>query len=862
MSLEAVPDAGGGASRNVIEGVLASSRRHLPSGPALLAFDVVGGWPGTLQLFAEDPGAGGSVLVHEFEIPAVGGRVEHLISIGASVERLSVRYVGKAPPPVIESIRIRELGSVPLTALLTTRWIRRQLREPRRAGEKLANLLRVVRRGGLRAALEGVVASQIARQGTSEQSRLRPELKPGFAYTGVWAKERYPPAPTTKEAYDHECARQLRSFLGSSERLPLPSASTPTLSIVLVTYNRADLSLACLRSIIANAPPDAEVVIVDNASSDDTPSLLRRMDGGTVIENLTNLGFLRACNQGVAYSAGRFLLLLNNDAVLLPGSVEAAIRTLEIDSGTGVVGGRLIGLDGDLQAAGSIIWSDGRCSGYGRGAHPNAPEYRYRREVDYVSGAFLLTRRDLWERLGGFNEVLAPAYYEDTDFCVRAHKVGSRVVYEPEAAVVHYEYASSSGPDAAVAAMVRNQGVFATLHADWLRGRPSAAASPLMGRSADPGRRRILVIDDRIPASEMGSGFPRTTAILRGLVALDFEVTFYPMQPFLDGWSQVREIVPPEVEVMLGWGQGQLGAFLADRSGHYHSVLVSRAHNMEVMNECLRREPRLLGGADLVYDAEALAATRRVLERELEGDPLPGEQARRLLEDEIRVAARADRVTSVSASEMRAFREGGAAEVHRLAHGIDPSPTTRPFGDRRNLLFIGRVSEEDSPNVDALVWFIDHVLPILRTELAAEGPPDLVIVGRTGSTALAVRGGQGVRLVGAVEELSPAYDEARLFVAPHRFSAGIPIKIVEAAAHGVPVVTSQLLCDQLGWGPGRDLLSSPVGDAEAFGRHCATLYRDQALWQRLRENALARVAEEFSTERFVGELDRALAQRR
>jgi GT2 family glycosyltransferase len=859
MSLEASAGSGRGASRNVVEGRLVSSRGRIPSGPCLLSFEVVGGWPGGLQLFAEGPGDAGSALLHEFEIPAAGGRVEHLISIRSQPDTLSLRYVGKSPPPLIERIRIKELGSVPLTALLTTRWIGRQLREPRKAGQKLGNLVGVLRRRGLRGAVEGVIASQIARQGTPQGSDLRPEPTRGFAYTGVWVEERYPPTPTTKEAFDRECGRQLRSFLDSSERLVLPSASEPAVSIVVVTYNRADLSLACLRSIIANAPRDAEVVIVDNASSDDTRSLLRRIEGGTVIENLTNLGFLRACNQAVAYTSGRSVLLLNNDALLLPGSVEAAIRSLETDPGTGVVGGRFIGLDGSLQAAGSIIWSDGRCSGYGRGADPNAPEYRFRRDVDYVSGAFLLTRRDLWERLGGFDEMLAPAYYEDSDYCVRARKASYRVLYEPGATVVHYEYGSSAGPHAAAAAMLRNQDVFVTLHREWLRNRPPASASQLTGRSANPGRRRILVIDDRIPTAAMGSGFPRTTAILHGLVALDFEVTFYPMQPYLEGWEQVYAIVPAEVEVMLGWGQSRLASFLKARPGHYHCVLVSRAHNMAAMDECLRREPRLLGGADLVYDAEALGAARRVRERELQGDPIPADQARLLLEEEIRVAARADRVTSVSASEMRAFREGGATEVHRLAHGIDARPTPRPFGDRRDLLFVGRLSEERSPNVDALVWFIDHVLPILRTELASEGPPQLVIVGRTGSTVLAERRSEGVHLLGTVEDLTPVYDDARIFLAPHRFSAGIPIKIVEAAAHGVPVVTTHLLCEQLGWDHDRELLSSAVGDAEAFARHCVSLYRDEVQWTRLRETALARVAEEFSTERFVGELARALA---
>jgi GT2 family glycosyltransferase len=159
-----------------------------------------------------------------------------------------------------------------------------------------------------------------------------------------------------------------------------------------------------------------DIIIVDNNSSDDTASLLDRLEGATIVRNSANMHFLKAANAGAREARGRYILFLNNDAQVHPGSIQAAIETLEKSGDIGAVGGKLILPDGSLQEAGSIVWRDGSCLGYGRGGDPFAPEYMFRRDVDYCSGAFLLTRRETFMRLGGFDEAYQPFYYEETDF--------------------------------------------------------------------------------------------------------------------------------------------------------------------------------------------------------------------------------------------------------------------------------------------------------------------------------------------------------------------------------------------------------------------------------------------------------------
>ncbi|WP_419653310.1 glycosyltransferase family 2 protein, partial [Thiolapillus sp.] len=210
-----------------------------------------------------------------------------------------------------------------------------------------------------------------------------------------------------------------------------------------------------------------EVVIVDNDSTDETERLLERVDGATIIRNDENKGFLLACNAGAKVAKGKYLLFLNNDAVLLDDSVSKAVQVIEQGDGIGAVGGKILLLDGSLQEAGSLVWNDGSCLGYGRCDLPDKPEYMFRRDVDYCSGAFLMVPLALFDELGGFDPVFAPAYYEETDFCLRLHENGYKVIYEPSISILHYEFGSSQGNDA-TSLQKRNRKAFVANHPEYL----------------------------------------------------------------------------------------------------------------------------------------------------------------------------------------------------------------------------------------------------------------------------------------------------------------------------------------------------------------------------------------------------------
>jgi glycosyltransferase involved in cell wall biosynthesis len=189
-----------------------------------------------------------------------------------------------------------------------------------------------------------------------------------------------------------------------------------------------------------------------------------------------------------------------------------------------------------------------------------------------------------------------------------------------------------------------------------------------------------------------------------------------------------------------------------------------------------------------------------------------------------------------------------------LAHSAPPTPTPAPFAERGGLLFVGPVEPALDPNGDSLRWFLQQVTPAF-----AAPRPALTIVGRgsgPGSWLAPLLGPDDAGL-GSVDDLAPHYARARVFVAPTRFAAGIPLKVIDAARHGVPVVATRLLAGQLGWKPGVELLAED--DPARFAAAVAMLHDDPALWARLREAALAAVVRDFDPGRFAATV-RAVAR--
>lgn len=213
----------------------------------------------------------------------------------------------------------------------------------------------------------------------------------------------------------------------------------PLVSVIIPVFNQIRHTACCLASISKNMPENSfEIIVVDDGSTDETERLIGSIPNLRYVRNKANIGFLRSCNKGAGQARGRFILFLNNDTQVLPGWLDELVSAFSRVTRVGICGSKLIYPSGHLQEAGSNLKKNGTVELVGLDDDPEKPCYNFLREVDHCSAASLLVEKGLFERLGGFDEAYAPAYFEDADLSMRVRGIGKRVVYQPSSVVVHH----------------------------------------------------------------------------------------------------------------------------------------------------------------------------------------------------------------------------------------------------------------------------------------------------------------------------------------------------------------------------------------------------------------------------------------
>ncbi len=609
---------------------------------------------------------------------------------------------------------------------------------------------------------------------------------------------------------------------GREDRKPDPDREVVT-SIILLCYNKADLTFQCLRSLLREVSlNDTEIIVVNNASVDETKEILSYFDGYIrVLNNDENLGFVHGNNEGAKLAKGKYLIFLNNDTVVLPGWLEHMVETAERDSQVGAVGPMFIYPDWTLQEAGSIVWSSGKAFHYGWGRSPEDRRFNFAREVDFVTGASLLIRRSLFEQLGGFDRIYAPIYYEDVDLCFGVRALGFKVIYQPLSRILHFEGATS-GTETGTGLkrfQVINQQKFVEKWQDVLDrehlDQDLKRLEEASNRNRD--RPRVVVFDERIPTPDRDAGSLRMFIILKTL-ARWCHVIFVPFN------SKPNS----DYERAL-WKEGIETADAVDyrriiKHPQLKAAIVSRASMGSVFVHRLRYANPAIG---IIFDTVDVHFHRLRREYAVSGDEAVQREAERYRKLEGKLARTSDLVWCASAEDKEVItREVPEAtvEVVPTIHELrDPGPR---FADRRDLLFIGNLAHR--PNEDAVLFFAREVFPLLHQKLPEI---QLDIIGDPTSSEIAALNSENVRIRGYVADVEPFLRSRRVFVAPLRFGAGIKGKVGEALAYGIPVVTTTVGAEGFGATHGHDIMiaDDPVSFAEAI----AQLYADEELWQRV-----------------------------
>ena len=624
----------------------------------------------------------------------------------------------------------------------------------------------------------------------------------------------------------------------------------PVLSIILVFYNKVELSFACLESIQKHIDISYELIIIDNNSTDDTAKLLNKIEGATIIRNVENQHFLKACNQAIPHIKGKYILFLNNDAELLEGSIRAAYQTIETYENCGAVGGKIILPNGNLQEAGSIIWNDGSCLGYGRDQAPYLPEFNFKRVVDFCSGAFLLTKTNLFKKYGGFDSRFEPAYYEETDYCLWLQEQGMEVIYDPKSVTRHFEFGSGLSQEV-INLHQKNQKIFFKKHKTKLSRQLAPNFSNILNArfsALKQTKKKILYIDDRVPHINLGAGFPRSNSIIHCIQNLGYQLSIYPLNyPYEDNWDEVYRDIDPFIEVIKDLGINGFKQFIKSRGNYYDLIWISRPHNIESVSKLIKA---YASNSKIIYDAEAIFTDREIERKHIKGVIPNKKKTHTFYQNEIQISEIADTTIAVCKTDAEKFKKYGATNVNVLGHNLRIRKSPDNFENRNGLLFVGNLDDETSPNTDSILWFSLEVLPIIKKSI-----PDieLNVIGSCKTRNVRLLNSEGVNILGQLNDLDEFYDNCRLFIAPTRFAAGLPYKIHEAAANGLPVITTDILGKQLGWKNKESIIISDI-KTESFANAIIETYNNQELWKRIQKNAYQEIEKEFSYSEFKNKI--------
>jgi GT2 family glycosyltransferase/glycosyltransferase involved in cell wall biosynthesis len=594
-----------------------------------------------------------------------------------------------------------------------------------------------------------------------------------------------------------------------SAPIVLPSAppDEARVTIVVSAFRHAALVRRCLAGIARHTPGDlgVRVLLADDDPAHPLAPLLADVEGLELVTNEQNLGFLRNCNAAAARATGDYIVFLNSDTVVLEGWLEACLDVALRDPHVGMVGARLLEPEGRLQEAGVVMFRDGWGYPFGRGDDPEAPAYTYVREVDAVTGACFMVRRVAWERLGGFDEAYAPAYFEEYELAFTMAAAGWKVLYQPAARVIHA--GSASYGTAVRDRQTRlNHDRFTERWADELATRYEGPPDLFLARERPHRRGTVLVIDDKVPEYDRHAGALTIFQYLRLLVKEGFRVLYLPddgqdREPYGEVLRQLG------IEVLTG--PFDAAAWFAEHGVHLDWVITARPYVTPRYLHHIRRRSR----ARVLYYPHDLHFLREQRRAEMTGDAGVLAESERLRAIETEIFRRVDCVLTPSEEEVPFIAElAPAAEIRVITpyfyrRGGTVPPADPPLEERRDVIFIGAYDHQ--PNVDAAIVLVREIMPLVW-----ERVPDahVALIGDFVPPEVAALAGERVSVPGHVPDLAPWWARARMSVSPLRYGAGVKGKIVASLEAGVPVVTTAVGNEGIALRPGVEAL---IGETPA-----------------------------------------------
>ncbi len=635
-----------------------------------------------------------------------------------------------------------------------------------------------------------------------------------------------------------DATTQVVELIETYDKIIFNPANKPQVSVIIPVYNQFKHTYNCLKSLKElNDKTTFEIIVVDDCSSDDTPTLIKNISGITYQKQKQNGGFIESCNTGAKLAKGQYLMFLNNDTVVYDNWLDALLEVFDNYPDAGLVGSKLVYPTNQLQEAGGIIFSDASGWNYGRMGEPDEPWYNHVREVDYCSGASILIENHLFVELGYFDQRFKPAYYEDVDLAFMVREIGKKTYYQPASKITHFE-GISAGTDLTQGMkkyQVDNQIKFKEKWHKQLQFQPQPGSDIELSRiHGQP--ERILIFDACTPMPDQDAGSLRMLNIIKILKELGYHVVFMPENLSFDK-KYTTALQQLSVECIYAPSITSPIEYLKDKGKYFSHVILSRHYIAEPVIPFIRDYcPK----AQIIFDTVDLHYLREQRMAEITNDANLHKLSKKTKAKEIAVINQCDTTLVVSPFEVEVLAQDTAdARVHILSTIHHVVGCRKDFSQRQDIMFIG--GYQHTPNVDAVEWFVAEIFPLILEQI-----PEIKfhIIGTNAPKHIKQMACNSIVFHGFVEDIEPLMDDIRIAVAPLRYGAGVKGKINSSMSYGQPVVGTELAVEGMFTQEGIDVLTAK--DAKKFAQQVIRLYQDEKLWNKLSQGGLNNVQNYFS----------------
>lgn len=602
----------------------------------------------------------------------------------------------------------------------------------------------------------------------------------------------------------------------------------PIISIIIPFYNEINQTIACLQSIQQqHINIDYEVILADDKSSDPFHKVLQNIVGVRYFRNEENLHFLRNCNLNAAHARGKYLVFLNNDTIVKPGWLQNLYETFFEHEEVGIVGSKLIYPDGELQEAGGIIWEDASGWNWGKGHNANHPLYNFLRDVDFVSGASLMIPTDLWNEVGGFNENLKKAYYEDVDLCFRVRSMGYRILYKPSSEVVHIE-GLSCGTDVTKGAkkhQLVNQKIFSETWQHELKHHFPNGSKPFQASDRNT-RGHILYIDATTPEPQKDAGSVNAAYSMRTLIELGYRVHFIAVFNFSHLGAATKNLQNIGIECVYRPFYNNMKSYLKDRGDIFDYIIVSRAECADLFLSTLSKH---CPNAKIIYNTVDLHFMRMEREAIIVKDKKIIASAKKMRKKEVSLIKKTDATIVLSEVEHALL-----SKQKKLATKLWTIPLIRPkavrlveFKNTKDIIFVGGYNHK--PNIDAVEWLANKIWPEIRKVLPHV---KLYICGSAMPDSFQSYAAEDVIVQGFVPDLNALLKKTRLTIAPLRYGAGLKGKVASSIGAGVPCIGTAIAFEGMAQ-QGLEVVKLLAKTPKDFASLAEKIYNNEELWTKI-----------------------------